>query len=229
MISDALKDCDFCVFDAYGTLLDLNSALHGADKVLTAEKVEALGALWRRKQLEYTWLRSLSGEFEDFWRVTGEALDHAMAAMEIDAPALRAELMQNYLGLSSFEDAEPALAAMVKGRKRCAVLSNGSQTMLTSAVTQGVCGQHFEAVLSADAAQIFKPAPAVYQLALDQLDTTADRVAFFSSNGWDVAGAATFGFNAVWVNRAGFASERLPHGPKAIIDSLEKAPALFGL
>lgn len=226
----SLGDARYCVFDAYGTLLDLNSALHGADRALTPDQSEALGALWRRKQLEYTWLRSLSGVFEDFWRVTGEALDHAMIACRIDDPALRAELMQNYLGLSSFPDAEPALAALKAGGKRNAVLSNGSQTMLTSAVTQGPCGVYFEAVLSADRAQVFKPHPDVYRLALDALGGAAPReVAFFSSNGWDVAGAATFGFNAVWVNRAGAPPERLPHGPVATIASLAEAPTLFGL
>lgn len=225
-----LGQARYCVFDAYGTLLDLNSALHGADRVLTAEQVEALGALWRRKQLEYTWLRSLSGVFEDFWRVTGEALDHALIAMAIDDPSLRAELMQNYLGLASFPDAEPAVARLKAAGKRNAVLSNGSQTMLTSAVTQGPCGAHFEAVLSADQVEVFKPHPDVYRLALDTLGgEDPAQVAFFSSNGWDVAGAATFGFNAVWVNRAGAPPERLPHGPVATIASLAEAPALFGL
>lgn len=222
-----MREIEFCVFDAYGTLLDLNSSMHGAERLLDPPQVAALGALWRRKQLEYTWLRSLSGRFDDFWRVTGEALDHAMEALAIEAPDLRAQLMQNYLGLALFADAAGALEALRAMGKRCAVLSNGSQTMLTSAVTQSPCGGHFEAVLSADAAQIYKPHPKVYHLALDRLNAKADQIAFFSSNGWDVAGAASFGFRTIWVNRAGATRERLPHGPSHTVSSLTEALALF--
>ena len=218
-----------CVFDAYGTLLNLDSATHGAVEKIGAEKERALNALWRRKQLDYTWLRSLMGAYDDFWRVTGEALDHAMAAMEIDDAALRAELMQNYLGLSPFDDAKPTLQALADAGKRRIVLSNGAPSMLTSSITQGACSELIEANLSADTVGVFKPDPKVYQLACDHLDAKPEEICFFSSNGWDIAGASAFGFNTIWVNRAGAAAERLPHGPAHTLPDLASAKALFGI
>jgi len=217
-----------CVFDAYGTLLDLDSATHGATEKIGAEKERALNALWRRKQLDYTWLRSLMGTYDDFWHVTGEALDHAMDALSVAEPSLRAELMQNYLGLRAFDDAVPTLRALGDAGKRRVVLSNGAPSMLTSSITQGACGELIEDILSADSVGVFKPDPRVYQMACDHLSAAPDEIAFFSSNGWDVAGAAAFGFNTIWVNRTGAAAERLPKGPAHVLPDLASAKALFG-
>ncbi|MEM6490563.1 MAG: haloacid dehalogenase type II [Pseudomonadota bacterium] len=229
-MSDApYADIAHCVFDAYGTLLDLESATHGATAKIGAEKEKALNALWRRKQLDYTWLRSLMGHYDDFWRVTGEALDHAMDALDVADPSLRAELMQNYLGLRAFDDAAPTLQALSDAGKRRVVLSNGAPSMLTSSITQGSCGGLIDAILSADSVQVFKPDPRVYQLACDRLNAEPGEICFFSSNGWDIAGASEFGFHTIWVNRAGATPERLPKGPTHTLPDLASAKPLFGL
>lgn len=229
MSSAPYADIAHCVFDAYGTLLDLDSATHGATDKIGADKERALNALWRRKQLDYTWLRSLMGTYDDFWRVTGEALDHAMDALDVAEPSLRAELMQNYLGLRAFADAAPTLQAFADAGKRRVVLSNGAPSMLTSSITQGSCGELIDDILSADSVGVFKPDPRVYQLACDHLNAEPAEIAFFSSNGWDVAGAAAFGFKTIWINRAGAAPERLPKGPDHSFADLASAKALFGL
>ncbi|MCP5150066.1 MAG: haloacid dehalogenase type II [Ectothiorhodospiraceae bacterium] len=214
-----------CVFDAYGTLFDVHSAV-GRHRARLGEQADRVSELWRRKQLEYTWLRSLMDRFEDFWVVTGHALDHAMETCGVDDAALREDLMQAYLGLDCYPEVPAMLARLRELGMRTAILSNGSQTMLDAAVASAGLGDAFDAVLSVDALGIFKPHPSVYQLALDRLGVEAGEVCFQSSNAWDVAGAATFGFNVVWINRFGQARERLPGEPAAELRSLEGLPGL---
>jgi 2-haloacid dehalogenase len=214
------------VFDAYGTLFDLSAIAGGARDAL-GEDTEAFALLWRRKQLEYTWLRALMGDYADFWQVTGESLDYALAAMGREDAALRARLMQRHLNVPAFPDVAPALAALRARGLKTAILSNGSPTMLTAAVNAGELRKLLDHVLSADAVRSYKPHPTVYALAPDALRCEPLEIAFVSANGWDVAGAAHFGFRAVWLNRGKAPSERLPARPAREIASLAELLAVL--
>ena len=226
MPGDNLHDIHACVFDAYGTLFDFNAPL-AARRERIGPAADRLSALWRQKQIDYTWLRSLMGKYADFWQVTGEALDYAMAACEVEDPALRAELMQLYLSLDAFPDARACLETIKGRRLRTAVLSNGTATMLTAAVNANALTPLLNRVFSVEACGIFKPHPSVYQLAVDALDTQPAHVCFVSGNGWDVAGAAAFGFRSVWINRAGAPMEKLPFQPVAEIRGLDELADLL--
>ena len=217
-----------CVFDAYGTLLNVSAAAAEKKNEL-GENWEALSTIWRTKQLEYTWLRSLMGAHADFWQVTGDALDYAMDTLSLEDSDLREDLMQLYLKLEAYPEVKEVLSRLQQSGLRAAILSNGSPKMLASAVKSAQLGDFLEAVLSAEEAGIFKTHPSVYQLAVDKLALEAGKILFFSSNAWDVAGASNFGFKVVWVNRFGQKRERLPHKVDVEITTLEEVPALFGL
>jgi 2-haloacid dehalogenase len=227
MTARPLADIAACVFDAYGTLFDVAAAARRCQAALGA-KAEPLAALWRSKQLEYSWLRSLMGRHADFWQVTGEALDYAMAALALADPALRERLMQLYLVLDAYPDARSALEALKRSGRPSAILSNGSPSMLEAAVKSAAIAGLLDHLLSVEDVGIFKPDRRVYDLAARRLGLAAERICFVSSNGWDAAGAALFGFKAVWVNRAGAPRERLPATPAAEIRSLDDLPALIG-
>jgi len=226
MPGDTLHDIHACVFDAYGTLFDFNAPL-AARQARIGAAADRLSALWRQKQIDYTWLRSLMGKYVDFWQVTGEALDYAMADCGVADPALRAELMQLYLSLDAFADARPCLEAVRARRIRTAVLSNGNETMLTAAVNANALAPLLDRALSVESCAVFKPHPSVYRLAVDALDTPPAQICFVSANGWDVAGAAAFGFRSVWINRAGATRETLPFPPAAEVRTLDELPALL--
>lgn len=221
-------DIGACVFDAYGTLFDVNAAANHCRDAL-GEQADALSDLWRSKQLQYTWLRSLMGAFEDFWHVTGGALDFAMETLGMEDPALRARLMELYLNLDCYQEVPDMLDALRDGGLKTAILSNGSMTMLESAVMNAKLTKRLDSVLSVDGLKVYKPDPRVYQLAVDRLDLPAENICFMSSNAWDAAGASHFGFNVVWVNRFGQKAERLPGSPVAEIATLAELPPLLGL
>jgi 2-haloacid dehalogenase len=221
-----LEGIDACVFDAYGTLFDFSSAAARCSDTL-GDRVDELAAVWRTKQIEYTWLRSLMGAYVDFWKVTGDALDYALETLDLNDPALRIRLMDLYQQLDAFPETKSVLTRLASMDIRMAILSNGSPAMLEAAVTHAGLGRLFEAVLSADATEIYKPHHSVYQLAVDQLSVPAERICFLSSNAWDAHGAAHFGFKVVWVNRYGRRRERLPGAPVHEIDGLAELPALL--
>ncbi len=227
-LTHRITDIDACVFDAYGTLFDYASAAARCKDAL-GKDWQALSDLWRRKQLEYTWLRSLMGRHADFWHVTGESLDYALAVLGRDDPALRALLMQQYLSLDTFPEVPAMLGRLKQGGLKTAILSNGSPTMLTAAQNSTSLSRLIDASLSVEQAGIFKPHPSVYQLAVDRFATQPNRISFFSSNGWDACGAAAFGFRAVWVNRYKQPAERLPAQPEVVLDTLADVPELLGL
>ena len=228
MTNTAFGDIGACVFDAYGTLFDVHSAARRAAADL-GQEMEAVSTLWRDKQLQYTWLRSLMGAHADFWQVTGEALDFALSARGIDDPRLRERLMELYLSLDAYPDVVPALAALRTAGKKTAILSNGAPMMLQAAVETAGIGPHLDAVLTVEDVGIYKPDPRVYQLAVDRLETPAGRICFVSTNGWDAAGAAHFGFRVAWMNRFNQQPERLPAAPASVIGSLDALPGLLGL
>lgn len=224
----ALEDIRACVFDAYGTLFDFSSPMQ-ARRARIGPEADRLNTLWRQKQLEYSWLRSLMGAHADFWQVTGEALDYAMAACNIADPGLRAELMELYLCPQPYPESLATLKTLKAAKRYAAILSNGSPTMLTAAVNRAEMTPLLDAVMSADEAGTYKPHPSVYRLVTERLEIEPAQVLFLSSNAWDVAGAAHFGFTVAWCNRMGNPPESLPGKPAVTIASLAEVPGLIGL
>lgn len=217
-----------CVFDAYGTLFDVHSAV-ARERARIGDHADALSQLWRTKQLEYTWLRALMGRHLDFWQVTGDALDYALARLELDPAGIREPLMQAYLALDAYPEVPEMLARLRQGGLKTAILSNGEPRMLAAGAKSAGIDHLLDAVLSVETVGIFKPHPSVYQLALDQLRVAADEIAFQSSNAWDVNGAATFGLRPVWINRFGAPAERLPGGAEHELENLSGLPDLLGV
>lgn len=216
-----------CVFDAYGTLFDVHSAV-GRLRARVGADADALSQLWRTKQLEYTWLRALMGRHTDFWQVTGDALDYALERTGVDR-AVREPLMQAYLSLDAYPEVPDVLRRLRAGGKKTAILSNGEPKMLQAgAASAGIDGL-LDAILSVEDVGVFKPHPRVYQLAVDRLGVRPDQIAFQSSNAWDVNGAATFGLRPVWINRFAAPAERLPGNPEHELKNLSGLPALLGI
>lgn len=226
-MSAPLEPVDAVVFDAYGTLLDFNSAAQSAQDVL-GDRAARLSELWRAKQLQYTWLRSLMGTYAPFAEVTGEALDHSLETLGIDDPALRARLMRLYRELAPFPDVMPTLGALRAAGFRMAILTNGSRELIDATCRHAGIDGMLDAILSVDEVGVYKPHPRVYELACVRLGVSRERIAFVSSNGWDAAGAAQFGFRVIWCNRYAQRPERLPARPHVEVRSLTEIPALVG-
>jgi 2-haloacid dehalogenase len=206
------------VFDAYGTLFDVHSVMEAA-RAVTPDP-QALSQLWRQKQLEYTWLRSLMGRYQDFWLVTGQALRFALRRLGITAAESQIEaLMSAYLTLSPIPEVPNALRAL-RGRP-LAILSNGSPRMLESAVRSSGLGAAFDHVLSVDAVGVYKPSPLVYDLAVRAFGLPASEILFVSSNAWDVAGAGAYGFMTCWCNRTNMPADELDVTPDYEVDRLD--------
>lgn len=221
-----------CVFDAYGTLFDVAGA---ARKAAAEPGQSALAALWprlaedwRRKQLEYTWLRAITGAHKDFRGVTGDGLDWAMEASGLSDPLLRIRLMALYDELPAYPEAPKMLKDLKKLGFATAVLSNGSPEMLASAIASAGIGDELDAVLSVEDVGVFKPSARVYELVGRRFGTNPDEVLFVSSNGWDVCSAAGFGFATTWVNRAGLPVDRLPAQPAYVTPDLTTIPQIAG-
>jgi 2-haloacid dehalogenase len=217
------------VFDAYGTLFDVHSIVTLAESMAPRQGA-VLSQLWRTKQLEYTWLASLmlSPSFprEDFATLTARALDYAVAQLMVPlSPVERERLLDAYRELEPFPDALAALAALAP-RPRW-ILSNGTAAMLAPLVASSALAPHIDGVLSVDAAGIYKPAPRVYQLAVDRLGFAPHDIAFVSSNGWDAAGAKAFGFTTFWINRHGLPVERHAPEPDYVVGSLGNVAAMY--
>ena len=227
MTTESLDNIKACVFDAYGTLFDFNSAAERSRDVL-GDKADELSAVWRTKQLQYTWLRGLMGKHAPFWQVTGEALDYALDTLEIDDPVLRQRLMDLYLRIEAFPEVLEVLKALKDGGMKTAILSNGSPDMLAAAVENTGTGPYLDAVLSVEDVGVFKPHFSVYQLACDRLGVAAGEISFQSSNSWDAVGAATFGMRVVWINRYGQRRERLTADPDIEVSSMADLPAIVG-
>lgn len=215
-----------CVFDAYGTLFDFAAAARSCADVL-GDAADRLSALWRDKQLQYTWLRAAGGEHADFWRVTGDALDFTLEALGLEQPSLRERLMALYLTLEPFPEVPGVLAMLRRAGLKTAILSNGTPAMLDAAVRRAGLDPMFDALLSVEEVGVFKPHPRVYQLAVDRLGCPAAAIAFQSSNAWDAYAASAFGMQVVWCNRYGQPRERLPGAPDCEITTLADLPALI--
>src|SRR4029453_11550423 len=215
----ALAATEICVFDAYGTLFDFNSAV-ARHRAAIGPKADALADLWRAKQIQYTWLRNSMGAYDKFWQVTGEALDHCLAAHGIADAGVREKLMRAYLALDPFAEVPAMLDRLKRAGVRLAILSNGNPEMLHPMVKAAGLADRFEAVLSVDAAKVFKVDAKAYRLVESRCRVTPDKVCFLSSNCWDAHGAAQFGFRTVWVNRASAPDDNLPGKTGAEINDL---------
>lgn len=219
---------EVCVFDAYGTLFDVHSAVDRYRTRIGAH-ADQLSALWRTKQLEYTWLRSLMQRHADFWQVTREALDYALETYGVADQGLRSDLLNAYQALSCYPEVEAVLDRLRNHGIQCLVLSNGSPDMLRSAMAGAGLEHRFSAVLSVEQVGRYKPDPEVYRLAVAHSGAEPARISFQSANAWDIAGAASFGFRTAWINRFGQKRERLPFGADAELTDLAGLPALLGI
>jgi 2-haloacid dehalogenase len=225
-MSDGAIAVRACVFDAYGTLFDFGSAAAACRDGLDS-KVDVLTALWRDKQLQYTWLRALQGRHVDFWQVTGDALDFTLETLSINDPGLRQRLMGLYRTLACFPDVPETLRQLKSAGFVTAILSNGSPQMLSDAVEGANVAGLIDYLLSVEEVGVFKPHPKVYQLAVDRLGLPASAISFQSSNAWDAYAASAFGMRVVWCNRYGQRNERLPGAPDREIRSLAELPPLL--
>ena len=223
----SLAGCKACVFDAYGTLFDVHSPT-ARESAALGERAEAVSNLWRQKQLEYTWLRSLMRRHADFWQVTGDGLDFALATHGVSDPALRERLMQLYLTLDAYGDVADALTRLRAGGRKTAILTNGSPRMIEAAVASSGLAPLLDALLSVESVGVFKPDPSVYQLAVEQLGVTAGEICFVSTNSWDARAAADYGFRVAWLDRFGRQPDRLPGEFAAVMKGLGELPALVG-
>ena len=221
-----MPQLDALVFDAYGTLYDVHSVTQLAESFFPAGG-EALSQRWRTKQLEYTWLRSLMGTYENFDVVTAAALRYACTALKLNpSEAQIAALIAQYIKLDTFAEASAALTALKPGRK-LAILSNGAPATLGALVKHSGLEPLFDAVISVDALRVFKPDQRVYQLAVEQLGVPKQKIGFVSSNCWDAIGAKTFGFTVFWINRQNAPVDLHGAAPDHTIASLDQIAGLL--
>lgn len=218
------------VFDAYGTLFDVAAAARVVAEEPGREALAAvwpaLAADWRAKQLEYSWLRAITGDYVPFWQVTKDGLDWAMERAGLDDLELRERLLALYWELPAYREVPFVLARLQAAGARSCILSNGNRDMLEGAVDSSGVGAFLEEVISVEAAGVFKPARAVYDLVGARMGCDVGDVLFVSSNGWDIAGASAYGFETAWVNRAGLPVDRLMAAPRHIVEDLNKIPEL---
>lgn len=221
-----------CVFDAYGTLFDVSAAARTAASrpggVALAESWPQIAEDWRRKQLEYSWLRAVTGDYVSFWQVTQDGLDWALeqAGLGTDQD-LRKTLLGLYWELEAYAEVPDTLTRLGAAGKTCAILSNGSPDMLQAAVDSAGLGTHLDALLSVETVGIFKPARNVYDMVGTRYGVAPEQVLFVSSNGWDAAGAAAYGFRTVWVNRRNEPLDRLPGSPATVLPDLTSLPEVL--
>jgi 2-haloacid dehalogenase len=209
------------VFDAYGTLFDVHSAVRKHAEAI-GPGGQRLSEIWRNKQLEYSWVRALMGSYSDFWKLTEDALDFALSAVPDIDPQWREKLLEAYWTLECYPEVPAVLKRLREGGAPTAILSNGSTDMLDAAVESAGLKDLLDVALSVDAIKTFKPSPAVYQMVTDTFGVEREDVSFQSSNRWDIAGAHKFGFDTVWINRTGAPDEYAYYAPDRVIGNLEE-------
>lgn len=219
-----------CVFDAYGTLFDVAAAARVVaeepGRGQLAEVWPQLAADWRAKQLEYSWLRAVTGDYVPFWEVTKDGLDWAMERAGLDDPELRERLLALYWQLPAYREVPMMLARLKAQGVSAAILSNGNRDMLEGAVDSAGIGEFLQALLSVEQVGIFKPAAKVYDLVQEEFGCPREEVLFVSSNGWDACSAASYGFRTAWVNRMGLPMDRLMGRPNHVLTDLTSIPEL---
>lgn len=220
-----------CIFDAYGTLFDVASAARKlADSPEHPEFKDhwiKVANTWRLKQLQYTWLRNIMDQHQSFWQLTQDGLDFALEESQLTDPLLRERLLALYWELEAYKEVPGMLSSLIADGYQVGILSNGSHDMLNGAVKSAGLNDMLNSVISIEDIGIYKPDTRVYQMVLDRFDCSPEQVLFVSSNGWDVAGSSSFGFQTLWVNRAGDPLDRLDGNPKWIEDDLSNIPTLL--
>ena len=215
-----MKNIKAIIFDAYGTLFDVNSAAEKCkDKI--GDKWEGFANYWRTTQLEYTWLRSLMNRHKDFWQVTEGSLDKSMKAFKID-PSMRNELLDLYKILPTFPEVKEVLQNLKKKDYKLAILSNGTPTLLNELVTSNNLDNIFDDIFSIEEVGIYKPDSKVYNLPIKKYQIKKDEVAFLSANTWDVSGGGNYGYSSIWVNRNNNIFDNLDYKPKNEVKNLKQ-------
>jgi len=220
-----------CIFDAYGTLFDVGSAARRVAQQPGRGHLQQiwpeLAEIWRQKQLQYSWLRAIMDNHTDFWTITQDGLDFAMEKLGLaDDAVLREDLLALYWELAPFKEVPMMLATLKAKGYKTGILSNGSPDMLWGAVDSSGLETYLDAVLSVETVGVFKPDMRVYQMVLDRFNCPKDQVLFVTSNGWDAAGAAAFGFQTAWVNRASDPVDKMPSVPNHILENLSQIPSI---
>ena len=219
-----MKNIKAIIFDAYGTLFDVNSAAEKCkDKI--GEKWERFANFWRTTQLEYTWLRSLMERHKDFWQVTEDSLDKSMKAFDID-PSMRNELLNLYKVLSPFEEVPETLKTLKEKKFKLAILSNGTPSLLDELVKSNHLDNLFDDIFSIEQVGVYKPSSRVYDLPIKKYNINKSEVAFLSANTWDVSGGGNYGYQSIWVNRNNNIFDNLDFKPKYQITDLNKLTQL---
>ena len=214
-----MKNIKAIIFDAYGTLFDVNSAAEKCkDKI--GDKWESFANYWRTTQLEYTWLRSLMKRHKDFWQVTEDSLDKSMKTFEIDS-SMRNELLDLYKILSPFKEVPEVLKSLKEKNYKLAILSNGTPSLLNELVKSNKLDNLFDDLFSIEEVGIYKPDSKVYDIPIKKYNIQKNEVAFLSANTWDVSGGGNYGFNSIWVNRNNNIFDNLDYKPKLEIRSLK--------
>ena len=215
-----MKEIKAIVFDAYGTLFDVNSAAEKCkDKI--GDKWEGFANFWRTTQLEYTWLRSLMKRHKDFWQVTEESLDKSMKAFKIDS-SMKSELLNLYKVLSPYPEVKEVLKKLKEKNYKLAILSNGTPALLNELVKSNNLDNLFDNLFSIEEVGIYKPDSKVYDMPIKKYQIKTNEVAFLSSNTWDVSGGGNYGYNAIWVNRNNSIFDNLDYKPKAEVKNLKQ-------
>ena len=221
-----------CVFDAYGTLFDVNAAARIAanepNREVFKEVWPSVSSIWRMKQLQYTWLRSMTGSYIDFWSITQNSLDFALETHDLQNHLeLKERLLALYWELQPYAEVSQMLKELKKNGIKTAILSNGSPEMLSGAVKSSNLDEDIDEIISVETVKVFKPSAQVYNQVEHIIGCSKSDVLFVSSNGWDIAGAAGFGFKTAWVNRLQDPIDRLPHKPMHIVEDLTSIPSFF--
>ena len=208
------------VFDAYGTLFDVDHACKEM-AIQLGDNWDKLSSIWRQKQLEYSWLYNSMNEYDSFWKITKDSLEYAMNSLSINSVKIKNELLNLYFKISAFEEVEEVLKKIKKNKIKTAILSNGSYDMLNSAIKNSKFDELISEVISVDECKKFKPHRDAYNLVIDKFNINKKNCIFFSSNCWDIHGASNFGFQTVWVNRKKNIDEFLPGKVDYQVESLE--------
>ena len=216
-----MKNEKIYVFDAYGTLFDVDHACKEM-AIQLGDNWEKLSSIWRQKQLEYSWLHNSMNEYDSFWKITKDSLEYAMNSLSIKSVKIKNELLDLYFKIGAFEEVEEVLKKIKKNKIKTAILSNGSYDMLHSAVKNSKFDELISEVISVDECKKFKPHRDVYNLVIDKFNINKKNCIFFSSNCWDIHGASNFGFQTVWVNRKKNIDELLPGQVDDQVQSLKE-------
>ena len=220
-----MKNIKAIIFDAYGTLFDVNSAAEKyKDKI--GDKWESFANFWRTTQLEYTWLRSLMKRHKDFWQITEDSLDKSIKAFNID-PSMKNELLNLYKVLSPFKEVQKTLNTLKEKNLKLAILSNGTPSLLNELVTSNKLNNLFDDLFSIEQAGVYKPDSKVYDLPVQKYQIQKNEVVFLSANTWDVSGAGNYGYNSIWVNRNNSIFDNLDYKPQNEIKNLSELTKLI--